>query len=129
MTIPQIEKEFNEPIDKVLSDLLREDYMGCAMLRPYQVANLFRTSCGVINSIIEKYNIKYDKALHFPTRTEDTCWVKFDVSLGFYLRTRSRYLTENEMAIQLEVSRQEITKLIKKYNIPRRRLVRCLWEI
>lgn len=128
MTIKQIECEYNEPIDKVLSYFLGQDYMGCSMLRPYQVANLFRKSVGDINNLIKKYHIHLDKSLHFPTPTEDKCWVKFGVSLRYYITTRSKFMTEKEIAIELGVSRQEIGKLIKQHKIHKQRLLRCLYE-
>jgi hypothetical protein len=128
MTIPQIEQEYEEPIDKVIKDLLAEDYMGCALLRPYQIANLFHTSGEVINNLIKKHKISFNKYLYFPTKTEDKCWVRYGITLKHYLKTRSRYLTTKEMAEDIGVHQNDVKYFMKKYKIWNKYFRKCWFE-
>ena len=57
------------------------------------------------------------KRQYIPTRVEDRCWVKYGISVGGYLKSRIKWMNEEEIAIDLCTTRSNVENLMRKYKL------------
>ena len=118
MTIKQIEKEFEIPIDKLIKDCFTPDYMNKVMSITY-LKNFLGISYPTLYGVIEKYHIKspYNPPYFCPPEYEDNCWVKYGISIEGYLKSRHLWMSMEEMAIDLKTTKETIHAKMNKLKI------------
>lgn len=116
--VQRIEQEFDEPATQVVDEFLNKpDYLGCVLSR-YDIEQMFKAGRRIVTEFIRKNNIPFTiQNYKAPSRLEDECWVKYGVSLERYLKTRCFYLTQEEMALQLNTRVSYIKKLMRKNGL------------
>jgi hypothetical protein len=111
MTIPQIEQEFGGSLEDIISDFQKEDYMGCRA-GINDLASMFGMGRNTLKYKAKKRGINLDNTCNkhsfVPTLAEDAVWVKYGITLKQYLRTRYNWLTWEEMAYDLNVSKDAL---------------------
>jgi hypothetical protein len=116
MTVTQIEQEFGEPIQDIIMDMVRPDYMD-KCLDASNLAGALGIGTATITRVARKHGIKFPRGHQMPTHYEDLCWVKYGLTLWEYLKMRAPFLTHEEMAVDLETTKAIIRERCRRFGI------------
>ena len=111
----------------------REDYLGLPFSVP-QITRAFGFGINTARKAIRQSGLNPigAKSLYFLLTPADNCWVKFGITLKGYISSRARWLTQDEMAEELGVSKYTIKRLLRKFKIKERcrtvYLAREIWS-
>ncbi len=123
MVITKIGKELKEDTKDLIIDFcIKEDYLGC-VFSPPQFQQIFHISDSKFYGFLKRFDLTLPKSRrqkYFVSKKRDVSWVKYDISLEHYLKTLSRYLSFEEIAVQLDTTPRQIRVLLEKTGLCRR---------
>lgn len=119
MTQHEIRREYGVSFKNIYNDLcFTPDYMG-KVCGANDVANVLGIKYETVKAWVEQMGLKKTKykTSFMPTRVEDTCWVKYGITIKSYLKRRSICFSCEQMANELNTDNQTIRRLLRKYKL------------
>ena len=126
--INRIEREYQEPFEAVVKDFFSyKDYLGYS-LGIWNIGQILNINQQWLRNFCREIGIKYQRLTVDYGRAEDTAWVKYGITLKHYLESRQGWMTLEEMAVELCVSRQDIQKKMRELKIKKTEVYTARWE-